>query len=123
MHFQNYLTFWILQILWILLIPQTSKPPGPLYPPDPLDPPDLPDLPEPQDLPEPHPLGLLTHQNLLILLFLWGIWLKYSHAALKNTAHARYYPPKINSEALFEDFGIVFKQFANFIIRIEKLIR
>jgi len=54
--------------------------------------------------------------NLIILLFLWGIWLKYSHAALKNTAHARYYPPKINSETIFEDFGIVFKQFAIFII-------
>ncbi len=54
--------------------------------------------------------------NLIINVVLWGILLKYSHAALKNTAHARYSPPKINSETIFEDFGIVFKQFAVFII-------
>ena len=54
--------------------------------------------------------------NLIINVVLWGILLKYSHAALKNTAHARYSPPKINSETIFEDFGIVFKQFAIFII-------
>jgi tetratricopeptide (TPR) repeat protein len=54
--------------------------------------------------------------NLVINVFIWGIWLKYSHAALKNTAHARHYPPKISSETIFADFGIVFKQFAIFII-------
>ena len=57
--------------------------------------------------------GLL---NFMINLALWGVLLKYSHAALKNTAHARYYPPKINSETISEDFGIVFKQIAIFII-------
>jgi tetratricopeptide (TPR) repeat protein len=57
--------------------------------------------------------GLL---NVLINVALWGVLLKYSHAALKNTAHARYYPPKINSETIVEDFDIVFKQIAIFII-------
>jgi tetratricopeptide (TPR) repeat protein len=42
--------------------------------------------------------------------------LKYSHAALKNTAHARYYPPRINSETISQDFAIVFKQVAIFVI-------
>jgi tetratricopeptide (TPR) repeat protein len=54
--------------------------------------------------------------NLLLSLILFGVLLKYSHAALKNTAHARYYPPKINSETISEDFGIVFKQLTIFII-------
>ena len=54
--------------------------------------------------------------NFIMNIILWGIGLKYCHAALQNTAHARYYPPKINSETIFEDFGIVFKQFAIFIM-------
>ena len=57
--------------------------------------------------------GLL---NSLISFAMWGVLLKYSHAALKNTAHARYYPPKINSETIVADFDIVFKQIAIFII-------
>jgi tetratricopeptide (TPR) repeat protein len=61
-------------------------------------------------------LVFFSQINFFVTIFLWAIWLKYCHAALKNTAHARYYPPKINSETIFEDFGIVFKQFAIFII-------
>ena len=57
--------------------------------------------------------GLL---NALISFAMWGVLLKYSHAALKNTAHARYYPPKINSETIVADFDIVFKQIAIFVI-------
>ncbi|MCG6981318.1 MAG: tetratricopeptide repeat protein [Deltaproteobacteria bacterium] len=54
--------------------------------------------------------------NLLINIALWGVLLKYSHAALKNTANSRYYPPRINSETIADDFGIVFKQVAIFVI-------
>jgi tetratricopeptide (TPR) repeat protein len=43
-----------------------------------------------------------------------GVVLKYSFAALKDTAHARLLPPKVTSESISEDFEVVFKQYAIF---------
>jgi tetratricopeptide (TPR) repeat protein len=42
--------------------------------------------------------------------------LKYAFSALKNTANGNFQPPKIDSKTLLEDFLIVFKQLAMFII-------
>ena len=46
----------------------------------------------------------------LIHVAIWGVLLKYSYAALKNTAHGNLSPPKINSETISDDFQVVFKQ-------------
>ena len=46
----------------------------------------------------------------LIRVAIWGVLLKYSYAALKNTAHGNLSPPKINSETISDDFQVVFKQ-------------
>ncbi len=54
--------------------------------------------------------------GLLVQVFLWGIFLKYAFAALKNTANGNFRPPNINSKTLVEDFSIVFKQLGIFII-------
>jgi tetratricopeptide (TPR) repeat protein len=51
----------------------------------------------------------------VIRLIIWGIMLKYSYAALKNTADGDLSPPKINSETISEDFGVVFKQIGIYI--------
>jgi tetratricopeptide (TPR) repeat protein len=54
--------------------------------------------------------------SLLIQIFIAGLVLKYAFTALKNTANGNFDPPKINSKTLLEDFLIVFKQLAIFII-------
>jgi tetratricopeptide (TPR) repeat protein len=57
--------------------------------------------------------GLFT---LLVNVAIWGVLLKYSYAALKNTAQGQLSPPKINMETISEDFGVVFKQIGIYII-------
>jgi tetratricopeptide (TPR) repeat protein len=54
--------------------------------------------------------------SLLIQIFIAGLVLKYAFTALKNTANGNFHPPKINSKTLLEDFSVVFKQLAIFII-------
>ena len=46
----------------------------------------------------------------LIRFAIWGVMLKYSFAALKQTASGNLRPPGITSKALSEDFEDVFKQ-------------
>jgi len=53
--------------------------------------------------------------TLLIRVAIWGVMLKYSYAALKTTAHGSLSPPKINSETISDDFGVVFKQIGIYI--------
>jgi tetratricopeptide (TPR) repeat protein len=52
----------------------------------------------------------------LVRFAVWGILLKYSFAALKNTAGGNLAPPKIDSKTVSDDFGVVFKQLGIFLI-------
>lgn len=61
---------------------------------------------------------LFTRANVFTMLIrfaIWGVMLKYSYAALKITAHGSLSPPKINSETISDDFGVVFKQIGIYI--------
>jgi tetratricopeptide (TPR) repeat protein len=49
--------------------------------------------------------------RLLMRGIIWGMLVKYSYAALKETASGRLIPPEITSETLTSDSFIVFKQF------------
>ena len=49
-------------------------------------------------------------------VFIWGVFLKYAFAALKNTASGNFVPPQIDSKTIVEDFSIVFKQLGIFIV-------
>jgi len=61
-------------------------------------------------------LSRLPILGFLVKVAVWGILLKYSFAALKNTANGNFTPPKIDSKTISEDFGIVFKQLGIFVI-------
>ncbi len=52
----------------------------------------------------------------LIRVALWGILLKYSFAALKETANGKLVPPRITLETISDEFQVVFKQIGIFII-------
>jgi len=52
----------------------------------------------------------------LIRVAVWGVLLKYSFSALKNTAQGGLAPPKMGYQTLSEDFGTVFKQLGIFVI-------
>ena len=54
--------------------------------------------------------------NGLMGIAIFGVLLKYSHAALTKTARGSFTPPPINAETISEDFQIVFKQLAILII-------
>ena len=58
----------------------------------------------------------LSFLGLLLNVFIWGVFLKYSFAALKNTANGTFVPPRIDSETILGDFSIVFKQLGIFIV-------
>lgn len=49
-----------------------------------------------------------------VSLILWGILIKYSYAALRNTMHGNLQPPEVSHETITEDFGQVFKQIGLF---------
>ena len=57
--------------------------------------------------------GFLTF---IMNLLAWGALLKYSFAALKNTASGSLTPPRITFETLSDNFQVVFKQLAIFMI-------
>jgi hypothetical protein len=49
--------------------------------------------------------------GMLLNFAMWGVLLKYSHAALKNTANGRINtPPPLNFQTISSEFEIVFKQ-------------
>ena len=52
----------------------------------------------------------------LIQVAVWGVLLKYSFAALKSTAQGVLSPPRITPENISNEFGIVFKQLAIYIV-------
>jgi tetratricopeptide (TPR) repeat protein len=54
--------------------------------------------------------------NVLMEIAIYGVLLKYSHAALRKTAQGSFAPPPINAETISKDFQIVFEQFAIFAI-------
>jgi tetratricopeptide (TPR) repeat protein len=54
--------------------------------------------------------------NLMLQGLIWCIILKYSFAALRNTANCDLSPPRINSETVSGDFGVIFKQIVLYII-------
>lgn len=54
--------------------------------------------------------------NKIAQFTLWGIWLKYSFAALNLTASGNLNPPDLNQKTLSHDFSIVFKQLGIFIV-------
>ena len=54
--------------------------------------------------------------NGIMGIAIFGVLLKYSHAALTKTAQGSFTPPPINAETISQDFQIVFKQLAIFII-------
>jgi tetratricopeptide (TPR) repeat protein len=54
--------------------------------------------------------------NGLMGIAIFGVLLKYSHAALTKTARGSFTPPPINAETISQDFQLVFKQLAIFII-------
>ncbi len=69
------------------------------------------------------PLGLIIVLNIASLIFsklwlldFWGslcvtvIFFKYAFASLRNTANGSFFPPRIDSNLVFEDFSIVIKQ-------------
>jgi tetratricopeptide (TPR) repeat protein len=82
------------------------------------------------------PLGLIIVLNIASLIFsklwLFGFWgsvfvtvifLKYAFASLRNTANGSLSPPKIDSNLVFEDFSIVFKQVLIFVVLIIAFIK
>ncbi len=46
---------------------------------------------------------------------IWGIWLKYSFAALQTTARGNLNPPNVSQQTISEDFQDVLKQFGIFL--------
>ncbi len=52
----------------------------------------------------------------LILLALWGVFLKYTFIILKDTACGRLTPPDIKTETILGDFSIFYKQLGVFLI-------
>jgi tetratricopeptide (TPR) repeat protein len=54
--------------------------------------------------------------SLLVNVAIWGALIKYSFAALKETANGRLTPPRITMENISGDFQIVFKQIAIYLI-------
>ena len=61
-------------------------------------------------------LSWLPFWGFFVGMGVWVIILKYSFAALRNTANGNMQPPKAESDILFADFGIVFKQMLIYII-------
>jgi hypothetical protein len=57
--------------------------------------------------------GLITA---LLSIGLWGLLIKYCYESLKLTARGNLAPPGINQQTLADDFGIVFKQYAIYIV-------
>ncbi len=57
--------------------------------------------------------GLL---GFLLRFSLWCVMLKYSFAALRNTANGQQRPPKIDMQTISDDFEIVFKQIGIYFI-------
>ncbi len=53
--------------------------------------------------------------NILARVLIWGVWLKYSFASLKETAKGNLNPPGINPETISSDFEEVFKQLGIYI--------
>lgn len=53
---------------------------------------------------------------MLIRFAVWAVVLKYSFAALKETANGRLVAPKINLQTISDDFELVFKQIALYAI-------
>lgn len=49
--------------------------------------------------------------SMMIRFSLWGIWVKYSFAALQNTAKGDLNPPRISRSTISDDFQMVLKQF------------
>jgi tetratricopeptide (TPR) repeat protein len=57
--------------------------------------------------------GLISY---LVRVAVWGILLKYSFSVLKETANGKLTPPRISLETISDDFQIVFKQIAVYVI-------
>ncbi len=53
--------------------------------------------------------------NVLVRVAIWGIWLKYSFASLKETATGNLNPPGITLDTISSDFQEVFKQLVIYI--------
>jgi tetratricopeptide (TPR) repeat protein len=54
--------------------------------------------------------------GLFLRLATYVVLLKYSFAALLNTAQGKFFPPNVNLQTISADIGVVFKQIAIFII-------
>jgi tetratricopeptide (TPR) repeat protein len=54
--------------------------------------------------------------RMLLSFACWGVILKYSFAALKNTAKGSFVPPKITLDTISSEFDIVFKQLFVYLI-------
>jgi len=61
-------------------------------------------------------LGLIPFFGFWIRLIIWGLLVKYSYAALKETASGRLIPPEITSETFSSDSWIALKQFAMYVL-------
>ncbi len=65
-------------------------------------------------------LSTLFHQagfiSVLVKFVLWSVMVKYSFESLRYTAQGSFKPPPLSSKVLVEDYGIVFKQIALYIV-------